>query len=511
MSTSASSRAIGDNRIADRRPLDSLSSLLPRVFSRLQWKLTLSYALVTILAISVVGIVGLAVIYAVPPRDGLYTSLLSQSLGNSAAGISEYMRGTLSDREALADWLDGVVRGDEIRLAPAGRNRFPCIGSPLLAVVNSRGLVLVSSSTLAAPVSAMLLPRLREEPAALLTSALSQPANPTLLISTRADGLVIVAAPVYGSRNQIEGALFLAFLRPMGLDAFLHDLWGNVRRYLPLVFSFAGSVGALFGFFTARGLSRRLFAVAETASAWGHGDFSQTISDRALDEVGHLSRQLNSMVIELQDLLRDREQLAALEERNRLARDLHDSVTQAMYAITLYSEAATRLLAVGDLELVASYLNDLQKTSQEALREMRLLIFELRPPVLTHEGLVAALQARLEAVEARADMHTVLQVDGTLTLPQGIEEGFYQIAREALNNVFKHAHADHIVICLSQDERTACIEVLDDGIGFDVDGDRTYHGLGLCGIRERADKMGAVLSIGSRPGHGTRVRVEVDL
>ena len=511
MDVSITSRWATANAIFKQYTLRRLAKSVPRSLCRLQWKLTLSYALVTILAICVVGIVALAVIYAMPPRDEMYTSLLSQSLGNSAYDIAPYMRGTLSDRELIADWLDGVVRGSEIRLAPAGRNRFTFVGKPLVAVVDEKGLVLASNSSLGAPASTFLIPRLKPEPATLLQEALTRPVSSARFLSTSQDGLIVVTAPVLGSKERVEGAVFLAFLRPLGINAFLMDLWGNVQRYLVLVLAFAGSVGALFGYSTARGLSSRLFAVADTASAWGRGDFSRTIHDSMRDEIGHLGRQLNDMMVELQDLLRDREQLAALEERNRLARDLHDSVTQAMYAITLYSEAASRLLAVGNLELVDNYLGELQKTSQEALREMRLLIFELRPPVLQNQGLVAALQARLEAVEARADIHTAIEVDGTLCLRPAIEEALYQIAREALNNTFKHAQATDIQIRLRQDTQTICMEVWDDGMGFDVESAREHRGMGLCSIEERVAKIRGELTIVSRPGNGTSVKVEIGL
>ena len=104
-------------------------------------------------------------------------------------------------------------------------------------------------------------------------------------------------------------------------------------------------------------------------------------------------------------------QLAVLEERHRLARDLHDSVTQALYGVTLYSEAAEGQLSLGHVEKAVKHLRDLRDTAQEALVEMRLLIYELRPPVLEEEGLVAALQARLLTVETRSGLKTEFRVE----------------------------------------------------------------------------------------------------
>ncbi|MGD2206536.1 MAG: GAF domain-containing protein, partial [Anaerolineae bacterium] len=129
-----------------------------------------------------------------------------------------------------------------------------------------------------------------------------------------------------------------------------------------------------------------------------------------------------AIAIENARLHRQVAQLAAAEERQRLARELHDSVTHDLYSITLYAEAAIRLLAAGKARAVAEQLREVRDTGQEALREMRLLIFELRPPVLEKEGLVAALRARLEAVEARAGFRTELRVTGERRLPPALEE-----------------------------------------------------------------------------------------
>jgi len=204
------------------------------------------------------------------------------------------------------------------------------------------------------------------------------------------------------------------------------------------------------------------------------------------------------------------QQLAVLEERTRLARDLHDSVTQSLYGVTLFAEAAGRLLAARDTELAREHLHELQQTAQEALQEMRLLIFELRPSILGDNGLAAALQARLEAVEGRAGLETAFQVEGAdQRLPPKVEEGLYRIAQEALNNALKHAHARHIAVVLCQNQPIVVLEVTDDGVGFEPSVAHQQGGLGLRGMEERAVQLGARLSIQSQPGAGTRVKVEV--
>jgi signal transduction histidine kinase len=121
-----------------------------------------------------------------------------------------------------------------------------------------------------------------------------------------------------------------------------------------------------------------------------------------------------------------------VKERNRLARDLHDSVMQALYGVTLYAEAAARQLSLGEAGMASDHLREIRATAQEALQEMRLLIFELRSPMLRQEGLAAALQARLEAVEGRLGLKTEFRGEGDGHLSPEVEEGLYRVAQEAL-------------------------------------------------------------------------------
>jgi signal transduction histidine kinase/ligand-binding sensor domain-containing protein len=216
--------------------------------------------------------------------------------------------------------------------------------------------------------------------------------------------------------------------------------------------------------------------------------------------------------IRAEEALRERErERAVAEERNRLARELHDSVTQALYGVTLYSEAAAGHLGLGHTDRVAEHLQELQDTAQEALAEMRLLIFELRPPILEELGLVAALQARLQAVEGRAGLRTEFRTNLEERLPPVVEEGLYRIALEALNNALKHAHARNITVHLRQDEprRTeparVTLEIADDGIGFDLATASERGGMGLSAMEERAVEWGGRLTVETAPGSGTRI------
>lgn len=218
-----------------------------------------------------------------------------------------------------------------------------------------------------------------------------------------------------------------------------------------------------------------------------------------------------AMAIEHARLQEQAEQLAVLGERQRLARELHDSVTQSLYSVTLYANAAALALAAGKQNVTADYLHELQETAQEGMRDMRLLIFQLHPPVLETEGLVAALQARLAAVEGRAGLKTEFRVEAERRLPIAIESELYWIAQEALNNVRKHASARHVSVHLHFNTTSITLDVLDDGVGFDLQTVPAEGRGGLRTIAERTAQIGGKLTYTSTLGEGTRVKVEVAL
>ena len=202
-------------------------------------------------------------------------------------------------------------------------------------------------------------------------------------------------------------------------------------------------------------------------------------------------------------------QAAAMEERGRLARELHDSVTQSLYSVTMYAEAAARLLTSGQEAAAAEYLRDGRDTAQEALREMRLLIYQLRPPLLEKGGLAVALQVRLDAVERRGGVQAELHIEGQERLPPIIQAELHQIAQEALNNALKHAHARKVHVRLHFGPAATCLQVKDDGVGFDLSDAGIGGGLGIPGMKERVQRIGGRLEIKSAPGQGTKIVVEV--
>lgn len=199
-----------------------------------------------------------------------------------------------------------------------------------------------------------------------------------------------------------------------------------------------------------------------------------------------------------------------LEERNRLARELHDSVTQQLFSMTLTSQAARAHLEKNP-QRAAAQLERLQETASAALTEMRALIFQLRPQVLGDQSLVSALKQHVALLSRREGLRVELSATGDERLARGFEQTLYRIIQEALNNVVKHARASIVRVLLEFASDRIRVSVADNGQGFDVNappklGER--H-LGLISMRERAAEVGGTLHLHSTPGEGTEVVVMV--
>lgn len=199
--------------------------------------------------------------------------------------------------------------------------------------------------------------------------------------------------------------------------------------------------------------------------------------------------------------------LAAIEERNRLARNLHDSVTQSLYGLVALAVAGSDLMSAGKIEPVQQYLGWMETTAQQALNEMRLLLYELRPPGLEMKGLAGVLQQRLDAVEERVGLKTSLRIDETIQLEESVAENIYHITIEALNNALKHSFANNIRIDFGRQNEWVQLVIIDDGVGFDVDASLKGGGLGLAGMHERAKVIGGLLDIEATPGQGTMIKL----
>ena len=204
-------------------------------------------------------------------------------------------------------------------------------------------------------------------------------------------------------------------------------------------------------------------------------------------------------------------ELSVVEERNRLARELHDSVTQTLFSVVLTAEAASTLVE-RDPTQAREQIERLKALAGDAVQEMRSLIFELRSADVEGDGLVPALRKHIDVLRRVRRAEIDLTVDGERALDPALERELFRIAQEALNNALKHARASKTAVHLAIDERAATLTVCDDGAGFDpMAAAVRSKRLGITSMRERAEEAGGSFEITSRAGEGTRIHVEVPL
>lgn len=252
-------------------------------------------------------------------------------------------------------------------------------------------------------------------------------------------------------------------------------------------------------------LAHVLEASGDCESALAHHRAYSALREEIVGERTEQRLQVLRVVHETETARRS----AVVEERARLARELHDSVTQTLFSLTLLSRAGNEAAADGDAARLAECLADLESGSLRALRQMRGLLFELRPAALQQGGLLEAVEARLNAVERRSGLRLDVSLGEMPRLPAELEAELYRVIVEGLNNVQKHAEASSLVLHLAQTETAIRLRIADDGRGFDPSPDE--GGMGLTIIRERVARMGGSVSISSDPGRGTSVEASVPI
>jgi two-component system, NarL family, sensor histidine kinase LiaS len=273
-----------------------------------------------------------------------------------------------------------------------------------------------------------------------------------------------------------------------------------------VVLLLAVPVGTLFGLLTTRGVVRRLRRLADTSAGFAEGDFAQRVSPGPADEVGRLERNFNEMAERLSVAVsRERslaEKSARLAERSRISRELHDSISQDLFSLSLLAGGLEK--ALPDDSPVRNELRTLSETVQSANREMRALLLELRPTTLDEKGLLAALTELAATYAQRLAMRVDADLD-PVSLSPAAELAALRIAQEGLANAIKHAHATSIGLAMHRRGDFAEITISDDGQGFVNGANGGTQGLGLRLMRERVDELGGTLTVVSRPREGTVV------
>lgn len=477
------------------------------MFRRLQWKLTAYYTCFTSLLGLIAVVAFLALLWSIVASP-FTTSVLSSILLNP---LAEDIRPLLVQEDAgekIATLLAqrSAENGDILQFGDNEVALFLEIGSEL-HVIDAEGIVI-----------AALPGEHTDEPLQTLFSSEQQKKLDEIYAETRhlwnpvlrdADGYETIFVPLQ-DKQTMHGVLIISFqngLAKPGAFAGLASFF-VVLLMLP-VLCLATIVGTIFGLVVAKGLSVRLKRLATSADSWAAGDFSVSVKDKSRDEIGHLGRQLNSMAGELETLIHSRSQLATVEERNRIARDLHDSAKQQIFATTMQLSTAKALLDIDPIRAKV-HIAEAEQLAKAVQKELSGLIEELRPAQLEGQGLFAAVRSSAETFTRQYEIPVNVRIRGERELPLVIEQPIFRILQEAFNNIAKHSEATQITIDLSATNNQLSLLIHDNGVGFnhaDAEGD----GIGLQSMQERITQINGKLKIKSSPENGTTVSAEVGL
>src|SRR5579863_8865301 len=307
-----------------------------RPFRQLRGKLTLSYTLTSVVTFLFIELIFIAVVlwyvsFQLP-------AIILSDLQKEAPQAAPFFVHGPPDRQELTDGLN-VINTNLPTIGPPGQSQT----LNFLVVVDTQGKVIASVGSHSIPLDTSIQAQLSSQSWVGLQAVLHDEKGTTSKVYQGADGSLVAEAPIVGNDGNLQSVLILKTARP--------DIFQLVGDFLQLIIItgiivtiIAAIAGTVFGYLTARGITRRLKRLSAAADRWGNGDFSALTHDTSEDELGQMSRQLNGMARQLQNLLQTRQKLATLEERNRLARDLHDSVKQQIFAVVMQLRVTKVLL-----------------------------------------------------------------------------------------------------------------------------------------------------------------------
>lgn len=466
------------------------------VIKRLRWKLTFSYVLSTLLVtLLLFSLIFIAVFITI--ELFFVPSLTLYGLQQYPGQLSLFfVHNGVPDQQALAQW---IKHSDD---------PFAGYQPEFRVIVDHQGRVVVSTNNKTAPPGILLQTQLPTQAATNLQEVLADKDNTQGMVSKNADGAIIAIVPIRGEDNRVDGAL----IENTGPDIYSQEVFYWLRMelfYIPFyvgVYTFFALIVGMIGTpFIARSIIRRFNTLAAAADNWSQGNFSTFVQDPSPDELGQLSQKLNRMAEQLQNLLQSRQKLAILEERNRLARDLHDSVKQHIFVIALQVGTARLRLEHGQhIGEAQQRLAEADRVLHQVQDELKTLIRELRPVALEGKGLRPALQELVIQWQRQTGIPVNLQVSGNDALPVLVEEALFRVAQEALSNVARHSHATDVQVQLANNSDQVALSLADNGRGFDAaTSDR--KGVGFLSMRERMQALGGDVEIESQPGKGTCV------
>jgi NarL family two-component system sensor histidine kinase LiaS len=375
-----------------------------------------------------------------------------------------------------------------------------------IAIVDTQGQVMVEFPAEKVSPETALPAQIPPEAVVGFQAALLGETDPVMLATRTADNHIVATAPILGDNKQLLGAIFVELAWPLEQGEFLQLVLQQTILPVGLAMTVVGLVaGVFFGFFIARGFTRRLRALAGAADAWSQGNFEMLVQDNSGDELGQLVRRLNHMAMQLQTLLQTRQELATLEERNRLARDLHDSVKQQVFATSMQVGAALALFEQNPTA-AKTRLVETERLVRQAQQELTGLIQELRPAALEDKGLTTALREYVADWSRQSNIAAEVRVRSEQSLPLLLEQTLFRVTQETLSNIARHSGATAMEVYLAWEGDQVTLTISDNGRGFNP-ATANGKGVGLRSMRERVEAVGGQLTVTSQPGAGTQVMV----
>ncbi|WP_085522536.1 HAMP domain-containing sensor histidine kinase [Tuberibacillus sp. Marseille-P3662] len=283
-------------------------------------------------------------------------------------------------------------------------------------------------------------------------------------------------------------------------------------------------IGGISGYIYGNLLKKRLERLAESILKYERGDFTYRVPELGEDEIGMVAEHLNQMAVQIEKQVASLQKLssekaewneqmkkaAVTEERQRLARELHDAVSQQLFAISMMSSA---ILETADEQMdgqAAQQLGMIENMAGNAQNEMRALLLHLRPATLEGKGLKEGIEDLLTEFQAKQSLNMDWRINDIPRLTKGVEDHLFRIVQEGLSNVFRHSQAQKVSLRLHVLNRQLHLKIIDDGVGFYMD-EQKRASYGLRSVQERAHEIGAVAEIVSFPDKGTQIEVKIPL
>jgi NarL family two-component system sensor histidine kinase LiaS len=487
-----------------------------RSFLGLRGKLTLTYTVVTVsamLAIEVLGLAGLLLLnsWFGAPEQSYFDDVIYVLYPRAAP----YLETDPPDIEGLQQWVDSTYDAGYASAAPVGWADSPA--APIAEDKPFYVLSLDGTIMAAAPESARddigqpyALPNV-EGSRYMMEIARDGWLSVSGLYEQAPDGSYYVVVPVLHRETLEPLGMITLYVEPpppwlvtFGPEILMAILLTAIVLTVAVV-----PFGALFGFIMSRGLTRRLKSLALAADAWSRGDFGVRPSAEGRDELGDLQERLVYMANQLQGTLETQQELVGLQERNRLARELHDTVKQQVFAAAMQMRAA-RNLAGRDEDGMRRHIEEAEKLLKTSQQDLTMIINEMRPAALENQTLEQALRSHLKMWSQQTTIEGRLRVGGNGRLPAEVERALYRVAQEALANTAKHSQASQAMVDLRTTQDYATLTIADNGAGFDMSQVESQS-FGLQSIRQRVEELGGTLTVSSKPGKGTTLWAEIPL